>query len=319
MTAAPPASLVSLRSVGIQFGHKQVLKGIDLDVEDGAFVSIIGADGSGKSTLLRILAGLRRCSEGEVTHSLSKQVMGFSGSEFDLYGDLTVMENLRFFASVRGLDKTRFRHAADQILDMVGLTDAADSLAAALSGGMKKKLGLAVALIHTPRLLLLDEPTAGVDPTSRRELWGIVAQAHAAGTAVVFTTTYLDEAERARHVLLLSEGKTAEMSPEQMNISTEGWQAWTLSEETGRRQLRVALARAGLDARVYLRPEGLTVLARDRGEAVELARRVISCLTTGGIGWLHSEAPVLEPAALTLDDLFVLIQMGLAGHEKSAR
>ncbi len=146
-----------------------------------------------------------------------------------------------------------------------------------------------------------------------------MAQAHAAGTTVVFATTYLEEAERARRVFLLSEGKTAEMSPEQMDISAEGWQAWMLSGETGRRQLRVALSRAGLDARVYLRPEGLAVLARDREDAVELAGRVISCLTTGGIGWLCTLKPRFWNQRSDSRRSIRLDQMGLAGHEKSAR
>ncbi len=313
-TAPAPASLVSLRGVSVRFGERQALKGVDLDVEDGDFVAAIGADGAGKSTLLRVLAGLRRPSEGEVVRSLPKREVGFSGSEFDLYGDLTVMENLRFFASVRGMGK-EFRRAADDILEMVGLTEAADRLAAALSGGMKKKLGLAAALIYEPALLLLDEPTVGVDPTSRRELWGIVAQAHAAGTTVVFATTYLDEAERARKVVLLSDGQATELHPGRMKSLAQGWQAWMLAEEVRRNDLRVALARAGLDARVYLRQEGLAVLARDREEAQELVLRVVSSLPGGEEGRPGLRPFGLEPASLVLDDLFVLVQMGLADQK----
>jgi ABC-2 type transport system ATP-binding protein len=316
--SATPTTLVSLQGVGVRFGQKQALHGVDLDVEHGGFVAVIGADGAGKSTLLRVLAGLRRPSEGKVARTLPKAEVGFSGSEFDLYGDLTVLENLRFFASVRGMRKAEFRQASDRILDMVGLTEAAERLAAALSGGMKKKLGLAAALIYEPALLLLDEPTVGVDPTSRRELWGIVAQAHATGTTVVFATTYLDEAERARQVVLLANGEATELAPESMESLAEGWQAWVLPEETRRNDLRVALARAGLDARVYLRQEGLTILARDLEEADELAGRVLACLpgepkALPGPGLLSSR---LEPASLALDDLFVLVQMGLADHKE---
>ncbi len=299
----------------MRFGQKRALQGLDLDVKPGGFVAVIGADGAGKSTLLRVLAGLRRPSEGEVACSLSKAEVGFSGSEFDLYGDLTVMENLRFFASVRGMRNDAFRQAADRILDMVGLAEAADRLAAVLSGGMKKKLGLAAALIYEPALLLLDEPTVGVDPASRRELWGIVAQAHATGTTVVFATTYLDEAERARQVVLLAEGKTTELAPENMASLAEGWQAWILAEEAERNALRVALARSGLDARVYLRPEGLAVLARDRAEAEEQAGGCSPACRAGRQTVLSLRPSGLEPASLALDDLFVLVQMGLAGQK----
>jgi len=309
------ATLASLRNVCVRFGGKEALREVDLDVEDGAFVAVIGPDGAGKSTLLRVLAGLRRPSDGKVTRALPKAEVGFSGAEFDLYGDLTVMENLRFFASVRGLRNQEFRRAAGCILEMVGLTEATDRLAANLSGGMKKKLGLAAALIYEPRLLILDEPTIGVDPTSRRELWGIIAEAHAAGTTVVFATTYLDEAERARRVVLLSAGEATEFSPERMGSLAQGWHAWVLPEETRRNELRVALARAGLGPRVYLREEGLTLLTRDKGEAERLARLVLSQLPGDCWGSPESPPPGLEPATLNLDDLFVLVQMGSDDHE----
>jgi ABC-2 type transport system ATP-binding protein len=313
-TSAAPATLVSLRGVGVRFGQKRALQKVDLDVEPGGFVAVIGADGAGKSTLLRVLAGLRRPSEGELMCSLPKAEVGFSGSEFDLYGDLTVMENLRFFASVRGMRNAEFQRAADRILDMVGLAEAANRLAAALSGGMKKKLGLAAALIYEPALLLLDEPTVGVDPASRRELWGIVARAHATGTTVVFATTYLDEAERARRVVLLTDGEPTELASENMASLAEGWQAWVLTGKTERKALRAALARSGLDARVYLRPEGLAVLARDRGEAERQVGRVRACLPGGPGDRTDLLPPGLEPTSLVLDDLFVLVQMGLAAQ-----
>ena len=320
ITPSVPAgaqALVSLRGVEMRFGRKAALRGVDLEVDDGAFVAVIGADGAGKSTLLRVLAGLRRPSGGEVTRTVPKDQVGFSGAEFDLYGDLTVMENLRFFASVRGMTNTEFQQAAARILEMVGLTEATDRLAAALSGGMKKKLGLAAALIYAPRLLILDEPTVGVDPTSRRELWGIVARAHAGGTAVVFSTTYLDEAERAARVVLLTDGQTTELPPEQMEAMARGWQAWVLPGGARRDDVRTALARAGLDARAYVREEGLALLAPGREEAEELAGRVLACLPGGSGCYTESPAPQLRQSTLTLDDLFVLVQMGLVDRAKA--
>ncbi|MBN1320453.1 MAG: ABC transporter ATP-binding protein [Thermoleophilia bacterium] len=308
-------SIVSLRGVGVRFGRKEALREVDLDVEDGAFVAVIGPDGAGKSTLLRVLAGLRQPTEGQVARVLPKAAVGFSGAEFDLYGDLTVMENLRFFASVRGLRNEEFRRAADRILEMVGLAEATDRLAANLSGGMKKKLGLAAALIYEPRLLVLDEPTIGVDPTSRRELWGIVAEACAAGTTVVFATTYLDEAERARRVVLLTAGQVTEFSPDRMASMVKGWHAWILSGKARRNDLRVALARAGLGPRVYLRQEGLTLLARDEAEAEELAGLALSHLRGDREGCSGPPPSGLQPATLSLDDLFVLAQLGTDGWE----
>jgi len=313
--ACATAALASLRGVGVRFGRKEALQGLDLDVEDGAFIAVIGPDGAGKSTLLRVLAGLRRPSEGEVLRALPKAEVGFSGAEFDLYGDLTVTENLRFFASVRGLRNDEFRRASALILGTVGLTEAADRLAAHLSGGMKKKLGLAAALIYEPRLLILDEPTIGVDPTSRRELWGIIAEAHAGGTAVVFATTYLDEAERALQVVLLSAGRATELSPERMASMAQGWHAWNLRGDTGRSDLRVALARAGLGPRAYLRQEGLTLLGRDEAEAERLAGLVLSQLPDGRRGFPETLSSRLEAVMLNLDDLFVLAQVASDSRE----
>jgi len=316
---AASTSLVALDGAGVKFGHKEALRGVDLDVEKGAFIAIIGADGSGKSTMLRVLSGLRRPTSGKVLRALPKEEVGFSGAEFDLYGDLTVLENLRFFASVRGLRNADFRRAAEHILEMVGLTEATDRLAANLSGGMKKKLGLAAALIYKPKLLILDEPTVGVDPTSRRELWGIIAEACAAGTTVVFATTYLDEAERARRVVLLSAGQATELSPERRAAMVQGWQAWLLSDTTPRNELRVALARAGLGSHAYLRQEGLTLLTRDRRDAEESAGRVLSHLPGAHGGRLESRPGPLEQVSLNLDDLFVLMQTELGSQTGGGR
>ena len=305
-------SLLTLRGVGLRFGRSEVLRDIELDVAGGAFVAVVGPDGAGKSTLLRVLAGLRQPSSGTITRSVPKEHVGYSGSEFDLYGDLTIMENLRFFARVRGMAHKKFRPAAERMLKMVGLTDAAHVLAATLSGGMKKKLALAAALIHEPRLLLLDEPTVGVDPASRRELWGIIAQACAGGTAVVFATTYLDEAERAQRIVHLCAGEAFDVSPQRMAASVQGWEAWVLVEGIARNVIRVGLARAHLGPRAYLRQEGLTLLAPDLKEAEGMANQVLSHLP-GHCTPRRASAPIaLTATSLNLDDLFVLIQTGLA-------
>ena len=286
---------LELEAVGVRFGSKWALRKATLTVSPGELLALVGPDGAGKTTLLRLMAGLARPTGGRVGRYLPRDRLGFCGADFDLYGDLTVQENLSFFGSVRGMSRADLAKAAARLLELVGLAEARDRLAAQLSGGMKKKLSLAAALIHDPALLLLDEPTVGVDPGSRRELWDIVAQANAWGAAVVYTTPYLDEAERARRVVVLDDGEVRDTSPMDLMRDAAGWNAWLVPLDGSRREVRLRLAHAALGPRVYLRPEGLAVLARTESEAGGLAAVVLD----GG-------TPV--PDALTLEDAFVLAQ-----------
>ena len=286
---------LELEAVGVRFGSKWALRNATLTVSPGELLALVGPDGAGKTTLLRLMAGLARPTGGRVGRYLPRDRLGFCGADFDLYGDLTVQENLSFFGSVRGMSRADLAKAAARLLELVGLAEARDRLAAQLSGGMKKKLSLAAALIHDPALLLLDEPTVGVDPGSRRELWDIVAQANAWGAAVVYTTPYLDEAERARRVVVLDDGEVRDTSPMDLMRDAAGWSAWLVPLDGSRREVRLRLAHAALGPRVYLRPEGLAVLARTESEAGRLAAVVLD----GG-------TPV--PDALTLEDAFVLAQ-----------
>ena len=290
---------LELEAVGVRFGSVCALRGATLTVSPGDLLALVGPDGAGKTTLLRVMVGLALPTSGRVAHYLARDRVGFCGADFDLYGDLTVQENLSFFGSVRGMSRAELARAAGRLLKLVGLTEARDRLAAQLSCGMKKKLSLAAALIHDPALLLLDEPTVGVDPGSRRELWDIVAQANAWGAAVVYTTPYLDEAERARRVVVLGDGEVRDTSPMDLMRNAAGWKAWLVPLDGSRREVRLRLAQAALGPRVYLRPEGLAVLARTEGEAVGLVAAVLA----DGLS-----QPDLVPGALTLEDAFVLAQ-----------
>jgi ABC-2 type transport system ATP-binding protein len=292
--AAPP--YLELEALSVRFGSVLALREITLEVGPGDLLAVVGPDGAGKTTLVRAMAGLVRPAGGRVLRRLESRRMGFCGADFDLYGDLTVRENLTFFGSVRGMTGAQIAETGERLLALVGLEDARDRLAARLSGGMKKKLSLAAALIHDPALLLLDEPTVGMDPGSRRELWDIVAQANAWGAAVVFTSPYLDEAERAQRVAVLSGGRMRNTSPVDLLHDAAGWKAWLAGLDGARRTVRLRLAQAALGPRVYLRPEGLAVLARGEEEARRLAETVLGA----GAG--------LVPAELTLEDAFVLTQ-----------
>ena len=197
-------------------GERAALEAIQAEVRPGRITGLVGPDGAGKTTLLRIMAGLLVPTEGRVIYDgldtvgdtqALHAVMGYMPQRFGLYEDLSVMENLRLYAELRNIDSRRRDAVFERLLGFTGLAPFTRRLARQLSGGMKQKLGLACALIKKPRLLLLDEPSVGVDPISRRELWRMVREMLDEDTTIVWSTAYLDEAEQCDHALLLSEGR----------------------------------------------------------------------------------------------------------------
>jgi ABC-2 type transport system ATP-binding protein len=208
------AVLVRLLGVGRRFGDVVAVDGLSLEVGRGEMFGLIGPDGAGKTTTLRMILGILAPTTGSVvTCGLSPtrdrrrlaQQVGYLSQRFSLYGDLTVDENIAFFAEIH--DVRDWRPRRDQLLDMVRMTPFRTRLADRLSGGMKQKLALACTLIHTPDLLVLDEPTTGVDPVSRRDFWKLLARLQREGLTVLLTTPYLDEAERCGRVALLDRGR----------------------------------------------------------------------------------------------------------------
>lgn len=193
-----------------RFRAVTALDGVDVTIEPGRVHAVIGGDGSGKSTLLRVLAGVRAADGGTVRRPPAGQV-GFVSAGGGLFPDLTVAENVEFVADAYGLSEWRER--AGRLLRRAGIAAFGDRLAGQLSGGQRRKLAGTMALLPEPQLLLLDEVTTGLDPYSRMELWRMIADAAAAGTAVVAATAYLDEAERAEHVLLLHQGRVLAAGP----------------------------------------------------------------------------------------------------------
>jgi ABC-2 type transport system ATP-binding protein len=189
---------------------------LDLTVQAGEIFGLVGPDGAGKTTTLRMLAGVITPSEGTAEvlgHDVVRdggrlrRRIGYVAQRFSLYGDLTVAENMRFAADVYGVSRGEWTGWAAELLAFSGLAEFQDRLADNLSGGMKQKLALSCALIHRPQVLLLDEPTAGVDPVSRRDLWRILYRLPAAGFTVILSTAYLDEAERCHRVGFLANGR----------------------------------------------------------------------------------------------------------------
>lgn len=229
-----------LDEVSVHFRGKPALKRLSGDFESGTVTALIGADGAGKSTVLRLLAGRVRPSAGTMVGipPLRNQI-GYQPADSGVWQNLSVQENLEFVASAYGMSAEQGRSRADFLLRIAGLERVTDRLAGHLSGGMRQKLGVVLATLHRPQLVLLDEPTTGVDPISRAELWSLIAGAAAEGATVVFATTYLDEAERANKLFLLGDGELlASGTPDQVIADTPGivWQA-PLSLESASEQL----------------------------------------------------------------------------------
>ncbi len=191
-------------SVTIAIGAETALEQVDLVVEPGRVTAVIGADGAGKTTPARTLVGLITPSGGRVNRP-ADGLIGYQPEAAGTWEDLTVTENLEFVAAANEIPANDGR--LSDLINVTGLGEAADRLAGALSGGMRQKLAVAMAMLPRPLLTVLDEPTTGLDPPSRAEVWRLIARAAGEGAAVLVTTTYLNEAERASHVVVLDEGR----------------------------------------------------------------------------------------------------------------
>lgn len=207
---------VEVEGLARRFGGREAVRGLTFTINRGELFGIVGPDGAGKTTLLRMLGGVLRPSDGDARIggiSVRKDPEGvkhhlaYMSQRFGLYTDLTVLENIHFYADLYRVPKAERPERLEVLWYFSGLRPFQGRLAGALSGGMKQKLSLCCALIHRPPLLLLDEPTFGVDPISRRDLWLIIHDMVASGTTVIASTAYLDEAERCDRVLLLHEGR----------------------------------------------------------------------------------------------------------------
>jgi ABC-2 type transport system ATP-binding protein len=196
-----------VRSATVRHGDLLALDDVSVTVAAGSVVVVVGGDGAGKTTLLRALVGELVLESGFVLAPAPEQI-GYLTAAAGSWPALTVRQNMDFVGGIYGLTGERLEHRRDQLLARAGLSEAEDRLASQLSGGMRRKLGFCMAMQHEPELLVLDEPTTGVDPVSRIDLWRLVSEAAAAGAAVLMSTTYLDEAERAGSLLVLDGGRT---------------------------------------------------------------------------------------------------------------
>jgi ABC-2 type transport system ATP-binding protein len=216
-----------------QFDNRYAVDSLSLVVSRGEIYGLVGPDGAGKTTTLRLLCGALRLTSGEIHlagHDISKQTeqarakIGYLPQRFSLYEDLTVMENLRFFAGLRGLKSGEWLPRCMEILEFVGIEQFIHRRTGHLSGGMKQKLGLAAALVHSPPILVLDEPTSGVDPITRQDFWKLIIRlAYEEKVAVLVTTPYMDEAVRCTKVGFIQQGRLlVEGTPSELRSMLEG-------------------------------------------------------------------------------------------------
>ncbi|MGA2632498.1 MAG: ABC transporter ATP-binding protein [Terriglobia bacterium] len=299
----------AIRMAGLTkiFGDVRAVDGLTLDVEEGEIFALVGPDGAGKTTTMRLLtaimdptagdawvAGHHVVKEGEAL----KEEIGYMSQRFGLYPDLTVMENLDFYADIYCVAQRGRAKKVERLLAFSNLTPFKQRLAGNLSGGMKQKLGLACALVHTPKVLFLDEPTNGVDPSSRRDFWRILYQLLREKVTIFVSTAYLDEAERASRVGLMHRGRLLAVgTPQEVKRLMRG--SILEIRSSNPRQATAAL-RAGL-------PGGSVGLFGDRvhvvAEDLDAARRQAAEILRAA----QVEASDFRPVEPTLEDVFVSV------------
>jgi ABC-2 type transport system ATP-binding protein len=311
--------VIRARGLAKSYGTVEAVRCVDIDVFAGEIFGLIGPDGAGKTTCFNMLAGILQPTAGELTvlgHAAAdvRTGIGYLTQQFSLYEDLSVDENLQYAAGMRLVPEEAFRERRERYLKIMGLEPFGARTAGALSGGMKQKLALCCALIAEPRVLLLDEPTTGVDPISRREFWRIVAHLAETGVAIVIATPYLDEAERCRSVALMYDGTFHRVGKPRELREAEGLHRLEIRVDDLRRAdtALTALASAHAATIVDVQPFGdrIDVLAHDRALAEAGVRE--------RLGREHIAIVALTDEEPTLENVFVLdLHANLATAERS--
>jgi ABC-2 type transport system ATP-binding protein len=206
-------TIVSIQNVSKSFGKHQVLKKIQLDINEGEIFGLLGPSGAGKTTLVKSLVGLDLPTSGEAYLFQEKipslkliERIGYMAQSDALYGELTAKENLEFFATLYGLNGKKLKHRLDEVMQIVELSEHVNKLVSSYSGGMKRRLSLAISLLHEPKLLILDEPTVGIDPVLRKSIWNAFYHLKEKGTTIIITTHVMDEAEKCDRLGLIRAG-----------------------------------------------------------------------------------------------------------------
>ncbi len=296
---------VELAALSKHFGAHIALDQLSFTVARGELFGLVGPDGAGKTTTLRLLAGVLRPTSGDaLLHGISvardpegvKLRIGYMAQRFGLYGDLTVGENLQFYADLYQVPAAERPARLERLFAFSNLGPFQDRLAATLSGGMKQKLGLSCALIHTPEILLLDEPTFGVDPVSRRDLWLIVHEMVAHGVTIVISTAYMDEAERCDRVALLDRGRLLALDTPAALIKSFGGDLVAVSVAHPRAAREIALRHPAVTRAAVFGDRLHLSLASAAADWPQVA----AALAGAGFSVLSSEE--IEPS---LEDVFI--------------
>lgn len=289
------------------FRKVQAVRSIDLDIAPGEIYGLIGPDGAGKTTTMRMLAGVMKPTSGVARVSgfdttreaeqLRSQV-GYMAQRFSLYGDLSVRENIEFYADIFGVRGAERESRIQRLLRFARLEEFQQRDAGVLSGGMKKKLGLACALIHSPRILFLDEPTNGVDPISRREFWDILSDLHLDGVTIFISTAYMDEAERCSRVGLMYQGEIIRQgSPAELRQLVTGDLLAIITNDLQKSEMLIAQLAGVNEVQVY--GDRLHVFIDD---AKRRAPEIESALQSAGVHvtQIRQAAPHLQEAFISL-------------------
>jgi ABC-2 type transport system ATP-binding protein len=295
---------IAFSGVTRRYGSVTALDGLTFSVAAGEMFGLIGPDGAGKTTTIRLACGLLAPDGGTVRmlgrdpvaeHRAVTGEVGYLSQRFSLYGDLTIDENIAFFAEIHGVK--RYQPARDRLLDMTQLAAFRGRRADRLSGGMKQKLALACTLVHEPRVLLLDEPTTGVDPVSRREFWKLLSEFLAHGLTIVMATPYLDEAERCARVALLHEGRLLALDEPSRLQGTLAGQLLEVVVDAPRPPIDLLGRVPGVaDVQSF----GDRAHVRAAGDARSLERDVAAALAAAGI-----RAIDVRPIGASLEDVFI--------------
>ena len=300
-------SAIAIKAEGLtkSFPGVRAVDGLSFDVRAGEIFGLVGPDGAGKTTTLRMLAGIMPPDAGNATVAgcdivrdpeRAKHDLSYMPQRFGLYEDLSVDENIRFYADLFGVRNAERKERSTQLLQAAGMAEFRSRLAGKLSGGMKQKLCLVCALIHRPKVILLDEPTTGVDPVSRRDFWRILYELISEGVAILTSTAYLDEAERCHRVALMHQGKLLFCDTPANLKSRMGKDVLAVSAAEPR-PVRDALQNADGISSLVLTGDGVHVVVDDATRRIpEIEDRLKKA---------NARFDVIQKAAPTIEDLFI--------------